>query len=643
MKQKIKRGIMPLVLLTLVLSCQNKSNMTEKAPIIPLKDFFKNPDIAYFMLSPVGDKIAFTKPYKNRMNVFTSTLGGKDTTQITFIEDRDVQGYFWKTNNRIIYMRDNGGDENFHLYAVDADGKNQKDLTPFDKVNVQIVDDLEENENEVLIGMNKENPELFDVYRLNINTGALILEAKNPGGVSNWVTDHNGVVRIAMQSDGVNTVMLYRDDVKQPFKKVLTTNFKESVNPLFFTFDNKHVYASSNLGRDKSAIVKFDVANGKEMELIFEHPEVDVDDLSYSQKRKVLTEISYTTAKEETKYLDKETEAIYNKLKEKLGDKYEIMITSSNKNEDKLLVRTISDRSLGASYFYDVAKNDLVKIADRAPWINENHMSEMKPISYQSKDGLTINGYLTLPKGVEAKNLPVVVNPHGGPWARDEWGWNPEVQFLANRGYAVLQMNFRGSTGYGRKFWEASFKQWGKTMQQDITDGVNYLIKEGIADPKRVAIYGASYGGYATLAGLTYTPNLYACGVDYVGVSNLFTFMKTIPPYWKPYLDMMYEMVGNPTKDTALLREASPVYHADKITVPLFIAQGANDPRVNKAESDQIVEALKKRNIQVEYMVKDNEGHGFGNEENQFDFYGAMEKFLAKHIGDSAVAATAKH
>ncbi|MES2380093.1 MAG: S9 family peptidase [Bacteroidota bacterium] len=639
MKQKIKWGVIPFVLLTLVFSCQNKSTMTEKAPIVPLKDFFKNPDIAYFMLSPVGDKIAFTKPYKNRMNVFTSTLGGKDTTQITFIEDRDVQGYFWKTNNRIIYMRDNGGDENFHLYAVDADGKNQKDLTPFAKVNVQIVDDLEENENEVLIGMNKENPELFDVYKLNINTGALTLEAKNPGGVSNWITDHNGVVRVAMQSDGVNRVMLYRDDAKQPFKKVLETSFKENINPMFFTFDNKYVYASSNLGRDKSAIVKFDAANGKELELIFEHPEVDVEDLSYSKKRKVLTEINYITAKEETKYLDKETEAIHNKLKEKLGDKYEIIITSSNKNEDKLLVRTMSDRSLGTSYFYDVAKNELVKIADRAPWINENHMSEMKPISYQSKDGLTINGYLTLPKGVEAKNLPVVVNPHGGPWARDEWGWNPEVQFLANRGYAVLQMNFRGSTGYGRKFWEASFKQWGKTMQQDITDGVNYLVKEGIADPKRVAIYGASYGGYATLAGLTYTPNLYACGVDYVGVSNLFSFMNTIPPYWKPYLDMMYEMVGNPTKDTALMREASPVYHADKIVVPLFIAQGANDPRVNKAESDQMVEALKKRNIQVEYMVKDNEGHGFGNEENQFDFYGAMEKFLAKHIGDSAVAA----
>ncbi len=633
MKKTVQKVVVLFSVLGLLYACSNNTKMTEKAPIVPMKDFFKNPDIAYFMLSPLGDKIAFTKPYKNRMNVFTSSLNGKDTNQITFIEDRDIQGYFWKTNNRIIYVRDNGGDENFHLYAVDADGKNQKDLTPFNKVNVQIVDDLEENENEVLIGMNKENPELFDVYRLNINTGALTLEAKNPGGVSGWITDHNGVVRAATQSDGVNSILLYRENASQAFKPVLTTSFKESVNPLFFTFDNKYVYASSNLGRDKSAIVKFDIANGKEMELMFEHPEVDVSQLSYSNKRKVLTQINYTTAKTETKYLDKETEQIDAKLKEKLGDKYEIMITSSNRNEDKLLVRTISDRSLGTSYFYDVAKNELTKIAERAPWLNENDMCEMKPISFKSKDGLTINGYLTLPKGVEAKNLPMVVNPHGGPWARDEWGWNPEVQFLANRGYAVLQINFRGSTGYGRKFWEASFKQWGKTMQQDITDGVEYLVKEGIADAKRVAIYGASYGGYATLAGLTFTPDLYACGIDYVGVSNLFSFMKTIPPYWKPYLDMMYEMVGNPTKDSALMREASPVFHVDKIKAPLFIAQGANDPRVNKAESDQVVEALKKRKVDVEYMVKENEGHGFGNEENQFDFYEAMEKFLAKHIG----------
>ena len=251
-----------------------------------------------------------------------------------------------------------------------------------------------------------------------------------------------------------------------------------------------------------------------------------------------------------------------------------------------------------------------------------------------SRDGLTIPGYLTLPLGVEAKNLPVVVNPHGGPWHRDTWGYNPEVQLLANRGYAVLQMNFRGSTGYGNKFWESSFKQWGQTMQDDVTDGVNWLIEQGIADPKRIAIYGGSYGGYATLQGIVKEPDLFAAAVDYVGVSNLFTFLNTIPPYWEPYRKMLYEMVGDPaTADSTMMRENSPAFNADKIKTPLFVAQGANDPRVNIDESDQMVEALKKRGIIVEYMVKDNEGHGFGNEENRFDFYRAMEKFLAEHLG----------
>ena len=259
-------------------------------------------------------------------------------------------------------------------------------------------------------------------------------------------------------------------------------------------------------------------------------------------------------------------------------------------------------------------------------------MAEMKPISYKSRDGLTINGYLTIPVNSNGKNLPVIINPHGGPWARDYWGFNSEVQFFANRGYAILQMNFRGSVGYGREFWESSFKQWGKTMQDDITDGVNWLIKEGIADRDKIAIYGASYGGYATLAGLAFTPDLYACGVDYVGVSNIFTLLETLPPYWELGREMMYEMIGNPDTEKDLLKAASPLFHADKIKSPLFIAQGANDPRVKKSESDQIVEALKDRGIEVPYMVKDNEGHGFSNEENKFEFYQEMEKFLEQHL-----------
>ena len=259
-------------------------------------------------------------------------------------------------------------------------------------------------------------------------------------------------------------------------------------------------------------------------------------------------------------------------------------------------------------------------------------MAEMKPISYKSRDGLTIHGYLTLPKGRKPENLPVIINPHGGPWVRDYWGFNPEIQYLANKGYAVLQMNYRGSTGYGKKFWEISFKQWGKTMQDDITDGVNWLIDEGIANPQKVAIYGGSYGGYATLAGLTFTPDLYACGVDYVGVSSLFTFMETFPPYWELYREMMYEMVGHPEKDKELLASASPLLHVDNIKVPLFIAQGANDPRVKKSESDQIVKALTDKGVDVPYMVKDDEGHGFYNEENRYDFYREMGAFLDKYL-----------
>jgi dipeptidyl aminopeptidase/acylaminoacyl peptidase len=262
-------------------------------------------------------------------------------------------------------------------------------------------------------------------------------------------------------------------------------------------------------------------------------------------------------------------------------------------------------------------------------------MAPMKALTYSSRDGLVINGYLTVPLNCEGRNLPLIVKPHGGPWVRDTWGYNPEIQFLANRGFAVFQMNYRGSTGYGRAFWEKGFKQWGRAMQDDITDGVNWLIKEGIADPQRIGIYGGSYGGYATLAGVTFTPDLYAAAVDYVGVANLFTFMKTIPAYWMPYLTMMQEMVGDPDKNRELLQAVSPVFHADQIKTPLFIAQGANDPRVNKNESDQMVEALRNRGVEVQYMVKNNEGHGFRNEENQFDFYGAMEVFFNKYLGKS--------
>ncbi len=625
---KIK-SICRAIVMTTLLGTANVQ--AQSAPLIPLSDFFKNPEKSAFRISPDGKKLAFMQPRKNRMNVFVQEIGKPDQLQVTFAEERDIAGYFWKNDNRLVFLQDKGGNENFHLFAVDADAKNLKELTPFDNVRVDIIDDLADNESEMIVGLNKRNPEIYDAYKLNIVSGELTMIAENPGNISGWLTDNKGSIRVATTTDGINQSVMYRESEKDAFKVIKTTNFKESFSPLFFDFDDKTLFVSSSVGRDKGAIIAYDPAADKELRMVYEHPEVDVSSLLRSKKRKVITGVAYETDKSHYHFLDKKREDLQKKFDARFPG-YEVSLGGQSRNEDKMLLYVGSDRSYGSYWFFDEATGTFTKLAEMAPWLKEDQLCEMKPITYKSRDGMVINGYLTLPKGVPAKNLPVIINPHGGPWARDSWGFNPEVQFLANRGYAVLQMNFRGSVGYGRKFWEASFKQWGKTMQNDITDGVEWLIKEGIADKKRVAIYGASYGGYATLAGITFTPDLYACAVDYVGVSNLFTFMSTIPPYWKPYLDMMYEMVGDPEKDKELMTSASPVFHVDKIKCPLFIAQGANDPRVAKAESDQIVEALKKRGIDVPYMVKDNEGHGFSNEENRMDFYNQMEAFFAKYL-----------
>lgn len=608
---------------------------TDSSGLIPLENFFKNPEKSSYQVSPDGKHFSYMAPVNSRMNIFVQEIGKTDAVQLTHETERDVAGYTWANNNRILFLKDTGGDENYKLFGVDIDGNNLKGLTDFDKVRTTFIDDLPDNETEVIIGLNKRDPENFDPYRLNVITGEMTQLAENPGNIQGWMTDHDGKLRVAIAMDVIDQILLYREKESDEFKPILRTSFKETLSPMFFTFDNKHLYALSNIGRDKGAFVTFDPKTAKEVEVLFEHPTYDVGNASFSRKRKALEGVAWIEHRQTGRhYFSDEYKALREKLAEKLPG-YQFGISSMTKDEDRMIVRTYSDKSLGAYYFYDSNTDELTKITDISPWLKEEEMSAMLPVTYQTRDGLTIEAYLTLPRGYTletAKNLPVVVNPHGGPWARDSWGFNPEVQFLASRGYAVLQMNFRGSTGYGRDFWESSFKQWGLSMQDDITDGVNWLIEQGIADKNRIAIYGGSYGGYATLAGLTFTPDLYACGIDYVGVSNLFTFLKTIPPYWKPLLDMMYEMVGDPVKDSTLLAAASPVFHADKIAAPLLIAQGANDPRVNKDESDQMVEALKKRGVEVEYIVKDNEGHGFHNEENRFDFYRAMEKFLATHI-----------
>jgi dipeptidyl aminopeptidase/acylaminoacyl peptidase len=624
----------------LPLPAQAQAQATRIPKAYPVRDFFSNPEKAYFRLSEDGKTLGFMQPVSvdgapRRLNVFVQALKGSqpvgEARLLTAETARDINIYVWKGSNRILYSKDFGGDENFHVVSVDVATGKVTDLTPGDKVRASILDALPDDPHHILVTHNRRDPELFDVYRIDLRSGRETLVAQNPGGVTGWNTDHAGRVRVATRSDGLKTELLYRADEKSEFKPLITTDYKTEVEVAAFSADNQRLYAISNRGRDKKALVLIDPRKPEQERVVFERDDVDLGGAVWSRLRKKITEANFVTDRIQRHYFDASTARIYQRIAAKAPG-MEITLQSANKAEDKFIVAAASDRTPGTRFIYDAKSDSLSVLAEINPKIAAADMAPMKPIRYTSRDGLTIHGYLTLPVGREPKDLPCVVNPHGGPWARDIWGYNPEVQFLANRGYCVLQMNFRGSTGYGRQFWEASFGQWGLKMQDDITDGVNWLVQQGVADPKRVGIYGASYGGYATLAGVAFTPELYAAAVNYVGVSNLFTFMNTIPPYWRSELAKIHDMVGHPERDKERMTRTSPALNAEKIKTPLMVVQGARDPRVNKAESDQMVEALRKRGVDVPYMVKDNEGHGFRNEENQYEFYGAMEAFLGKHL-----------
>jgi dipeptidyl aminopeptidase/acylaminoacyl peptidase len=605
----------------------------------PARDFFAKPERAYFRLSDDGKTLGYMQPVtlegQRRMNIFVQKLEGGhpagEARQLTQEKARDVSNYFFKGNDRVLYVKDFGGDENFHVVSVDIATGRITDLTPGEKVRAGILDDLPEDPDHIIVEHNRRDARVFDVFRIDLATGRETLVAQNPGDVVGWQPDHAGRVRMAVRSVGLQSITLYRPDEASEFKPIITTDYRTEVEPQFFDAQDRNVYMVSNRGRDKKALVRVDPARPDAEEVLFVDNEVDVGGAVYSRARKRIAYAVLVRDRTERKFFDPYYEDVYRKLEARFPG-MEVALQSFDKAEDKFIVAAFSDRTPGARYVYDTKSGDLFKLGDINPRIPAEEMAPMKSVKYTTRDGLTVHAYLTLPVSRPAKNLACVVNPHGGPWARDQWGYNPEVQLLANRGYCVFQMNFRGSTGFGRKFWEASFGQWGLAMQDDITDGVKWLVDQGIADPKRIGIYGGSYGGYATLAGITKTPELYAAAVDYVGVSNLFTFMNTIPPYWKPLLPKFYDMVGDPQKDVERLRATSPVMHVDRIRTPLLIVQGARDPRVNKAESDQVVEALKKRGVDVAYMVKDNEGHGFRNEENQFEFYEAMEKFFQSHM-----------
>jgi dipeptidyl aminopeptidase/acylaminoacyl peptidase len=602
--------------------------------LIPRTILFGNPVKASPRISPDGTRMAYIAPVNNVLNVWVGHVGEDDAQPVTKDEDRGVRFYFWAQDNKhILYIQDMGGNENWRLYATNLETGETRDLTPFENVQARVVEVDKHFPNEMLIGLNKENPQVHDVYHLDLPSGELTLVAKNPGNVAAWYADADFKVRgaLAMTPDGGRAVLV-RENEQDEWRTILTWTPDDAENsfPLAFTEDGQSLYLvdarESNTGR----LVLLNIASG-ELHVIAEDPQYDVSDVMIHPDTREIQAVAFAKDRVEWVVVDQSIKLDFDMLREiHQGD---FSVVSRDDADGTWIVAFTVDNGPVPFYAYQRKTQSATFLFDNQPTLNDYTLATMEPVVFTSRDGLTVHGYLTLPPGQDRKNLPLVLNVHGGPQARDEWGYRPEAQWLANRGYACLQVNYRGSTGYGKQFVNAGDREWGGKMHDDLIDAVHWAVEQGIANPQRVAIYGGSYGGYAALLGATFTPDVFTCAVDIVGPSNLITLIKSVPPYWATFLASLYRRVGNPDTDEEFLKSRSPLFKVDQIKIPILIAQGANDPRVKQAESEQIVEAMKRKGIDYEYMLFPDEGHGFAKPENRLKFYAAAEKFLARHLG----------
>ena len=616
-------------------------------PLIDRELFFGDPEISGAQISPDGAYIAFIKPFKGTRNIWVKRTADpfSSAKPITAETARPIPGYFWSRDGKyILFVQDKGGDENYNVYAVnpaDSAAAGQevpaaRNLTDLKKVRAFIYDVPRTEPDAIYVGVNDRDPAWHDLYKVKLSTGERTLVRKNTDRVTGWFFDMKDQLRLATRSAENGDTEVLRVDANG-LTKVYSCSVFETCGPVRYHKDGERTYFVTNKGSDLDLVrlELFNPATGKE-EVVESDPlkRVDFGNASFSDVTDDLIATSYDDERERIYWKDKNYEADYKLLQKQLPGK-EIGFGSATKDEKLVIVAANSDTDPGSTYLFDRNTKKLTLQYRIREKLNRDYLAPMKAVSYKSSDGLDVPAYLTLPKGVAAKNLPVILFPHGGPWARDSWGYNSFAQFLANRGYAVLQPNFRGSTGYGKKFLSAGNKEWGQKMQDDVTWGAKYLIAQGIADPKRVGIMGGSYGGYATLAGVTFTPDLYAAAVSIVGPSNLITLLESIPPYWEQIRKVFYERMGDPNtpEGKAQLERQSPLNSAAKIKTPLLVVQGANDPRVNKRESDQIVIALRDRGFPVEYLVAPDEGHGFARPVNNMAMFAASEKFLAKYLG----------
>lgn len=604
-------------------------------PLIPREVLFGNPVKASPKLSPDGTRLSYLAPSRDGvLNVWVKTLGQEDDVQVTQDSVRGIRIHFWaEDGDHLFYLQDLAGDENYHVYSVHIKTMQVRDLTPFQGVRASQVMLDKGHPNDMLVGLNLRDRRLFDIHRVDLTTGAIRLDTVNPGDVLGWLTDADFQVRAAYAMNPVDGsgMLRVRDAVDRPFRELVVWPFGEEGGPVTFAKDGQSVVVTSTLGSDKGRLVRLSAADGRELAVLAESDKVDAGQTVVHPDTFEVQAVGFDHLRNEWKVLDPSIQEDFEALgKLSPGD---FFLTSRDRADRTWVVAFTRDDGPVAWYLYrrDRRQGELLFV--NQPELARYTLAAMKPVVIKARDGLELVAYLTVPPGAKGK-LPLVLNVHGGPWGRDSWGYDPEAQWFANRGYATLQVNFRGSTGFGKKFLHAGNGQWGVgAMQDDLTDAVRWAVAEGLADPKKVCIYGGSYGGYATLAGLAFTPELFRCGVDIVGPSNIKTLFESIPPYWAPMKSEFVLRVGDVEKDEALNRRISPLFHADRMRAPLIIAQGKNDPRVNIRESDQMVQALRRKKRQVTYVVYTDEGHGFARPENRLDFYGRVDEFLGKHLG----------
>lgn len=620
---------------------------SSSSTIIPREVLFGNPLKTSPQLSPDGKRLSYLSPKNNVPNVWVGTPGGNDFRAVTDDSHAGIKSYFWSYDSKhILYILDAHGDENYLLYSVNLDTQEIRNLTPFQGVHVSIIKQDKNFPNEIMIAMNKDNPFVLDAYRLELDTGKLTLVAINPENVSEWFVDSQFKVRGALNHTREGTMeLLVRDSEEAEWVQRIVWDLDDeySSKPIGFSQDGKSFYLVDSRQSDTGRLVKWNLLD-ETVELLLEDEQYEIFHLeAHAYVNSIIIHpdcyhiqaVAIGKKRKEWVILDESIRDDFAALSN-LGEG-DFTLCSRDAADLAWVVGFFGDKGPASYYLYDRKTKTAAFLFHESPELAKYELQPMEAVSYKTRDGLTIEGYITFPTGQREANLPMVLHVHGGPWHRVSWGMFDmdfmEMQWLANRGYICLTVNFRGSTGYGKKFVNAADKEWAGKMHDDLVDAVNWAVNKGYAIPGKIAIYGASYGGYAALVGATCTPELFCCAVDKFGPTNLLTMLRSFPPYWDYALPSFYRRVGNPDTEREFLISRSPVYKVDKIRIPIMIAMGENDPRVKTAEAEQIVAAMESRGLEYEYMLFPDEGHAFSKQETRLAFHEAAERFLAKNLG----------